>query len=138
METIPSTIRAPDGKFKKGVVANPAGRGTDGFAKMIREYAGMKELLVETMINIIKDVESSAADKIRASEFLADRGFGKPAQVLDVIGTVATETPEELQARRSRVSQYLEDTGRTPLIAEEQQVEVMETKELQHGQQPDN
>lgn len=85
--------------FEKGKSANPGGRPR-GIAKRTRELVGDDgERLVKLWIAIAEDEDEKTADRIRASELLADRGWGKaPAFALveddDPLGLTAEEASD--------------------------------------------
>lgn len=71
------------GSFKPGQSGNPSGR-----AKIPEDVkAAFKELTpqaVATLKGILLSDTSKDSDKIKAAEIILDRGYGKPAQALDV------------------------------------------------------
>jgi len=94
--------RLPDGKFVKGFTANKGGR-PKGLAALVREQTDDGKELVRLMWEIAQgtlfvtdtyydatgkerkvDKEPSHRDREAAIEWLADRGWGKPSQSLDV------------------------------------------------------
>jgi Family of unknown function (DUF5681) len=63
--------------FRPGQSGNPGGR-PKGLAKATRELVGEDgQMLVELWISIAMDPMRRDADRLRASELLADRGWGK-------------------------------------------------------------
>lgn len=77
--------------FKKGVVTNPHGRPSvhNSLAHMVRTSLEKKDLSdpkKRTNIQIILDkmIQLSKAGDVKATEFLAERGYGKVKSELDV------------------------------------------------------
>ena len=65
--------------FRPGQSGNPGGR-PEGLAKTTRELAGGDgEALIKLWWDIARDETRRDADRLRASELLADRGWGKAA-----------------------------------------------------------
>lgn len=89
--------------FKKGQSGNPGGRPKEApeVKELARSYAAEA---IETLAKHMRgdDVRTSVA----ASQALLDRGFGKPAQALEVSGELKTSdiTDEQLDANIRRLA----------------------------------
>jgi hypothetical protein len=94
VEIRPSTTRVGGvtGKgFTPGVSGNPGGRPKE-LSRRVRELVGDDgEVIVEYMLSVMEDERARTADRIEAGEWLANRGFGTAAVVID-----AGVTPEHL------------------------------------------
>ena len=100
----------PKAPWPKGVSGNPNGRpkGGAGLAAKVRELVRGEDgaeggKLVEFAVNIFADASSPFEHRRWAAEWLADRGFGKALQLVDVtsggerlISPVASLAPERL------------------------------------------
>lgn len=62
---------------------NPGGR-PKGFAAQVREATNEGEELIRTALGIMRNRRAAARDRLRAVVFLADRGWGRPPEQLDV------------------------------------------------------
>lgn len=70
--------------FKPGQSGNPGGRAK-GIERRAREECGDDgDLLIRFWRSLMDDASEKTADRIRCSELLAERGFGRPAQKLTV------------------------------------------------------
>ena len=80
-----STVGRP---FPPGVSGNPGGR-PKGLASRIREITNEGNDLVDFVVSVFKG-EHGGGPKLRmeAATWLADRGFGRPAQAVDLRATV--------------------------------------------------
>jgi hypothetical protein len=71
--------------FKKGVSGNPGGR-----SKMPSEVKRVLEKntlrAIECVLQIMNDVKNKASDRIKAAEFIVDRAYGRPAQLVEHSG----------------------------------------------------
>ena len=74
----------PTGKggFKKGQSGNPGGRPKDleGVQALARSYCPEA---INTLAEIMRDTQSSAAARVSASQALLERGYGKPPQTIN-------------------------------------------------------
>jgi hypothetical protein len=72
--------------WKPGQSGNPGGR-PKGLAKQVRELIGVDGLpLAEAMYDIAKDESEATRDRITAMQWLAERGWGKADQHIEVTG----------------------------------------------------
>jgi hypothetical protein len=71
------------GGFRKGVSGNPGGRPkVEGQVREIaRRYTSMA---IETLAAIMVDEKAPPAARVTASIAILDRGYGRPAQALDL------------------------------------------------------
>ncbi|MET0937804.1 MAG: DUF5681 domain-containing protein [Gaiellaceae bacterium] len=77
--------------FTPGVSGNPGGR-PKGLSRRVRELVGEDgHEIAEYMFSVTTDERTRTADRIEAAKWLADRGFGRAAIIVD-----AGVTPEEL------------------------------------------
>ena len=78
--------------FKPGVSGNPGGRPkTPQTIEVRRIILGVREAAreltldaLDTLATIMKDPKAPAAARISAAQALLDRGYGKPAQAIEV------------------------------------------------------
>jgi hypothetical protein len=114
--------------FKPGQSGNPGGR-PKGLSKRVRELVGEDgEKIVEFMTSVMADESARKADRLEAAKWLADRGFGRAIQGLEV--DVAQRHCLDL----AQVS--AEDLEALLVIAERYQVdadEVVESGRLEIG-----
>jgi uncharacterized protein DUF5681 len=85
----PPQNRDGSGRWAKGVSGNPGGRpkGQAALSKSARKLVGEDgEALVDLWWSIANDPMRRAADRLRASELFADRGWGKAANFEPVEG----------------------------------------------------
>jgi hypothetical protein len=70
--------------FLPGQSGNPGGRPR-GLARRIRELVGEDgEAIAAFMLQVMLDDRERTRDRLEAGRFLAERGWGKPVQALDV------------------------------------------------------
>jgi hypothetical protein len=71
----------------KGVSGNPGGRPKDPFKEAIRKQFGNGEQLIAWMVGLAQCADKES-DRIKAIEWLTDRGYGKVAQPVEHSGEV--------------------------------------------------
>jgi len=73
-------------RFQKGGSGNPGGRpkGATEMARFIREQTRDGAELVEFALKIWRDPAQNDKSRQWAHEWIADRGFGKPLQAVDM------------------------------------------------------
>lgn len=76
-------VRDAAGRFRKGQTGNAGGR-PKGLAATVREATDLDHLL-SMLLGIVSDPGCRAADRIRASELLLDRGWGKAATFQPIV-----------------------------------------------------
>jgi hypothetical protein len=70
--------------FLPGHSGNPGGR-PKGLSRRVRELIGDDgEAIAEFMLSVMNDQKARTADRLEAGRWLADRGFGRSVQALDV------------------------------------------------------
>lgn len=70
--------------FKKGQSGNPGGQ-PKGLVRLIREKTQEGATLVAFMLQVFEgEHDAKLADRMAAATWLSDRGFGKPAQAIEV------------------------------------------------------
>jgi hypothetical protein len=70
--------------FLPGQSGNPGGR-PKGLGRRVRELVGGDgHAIAEYMFTVLSDTTERTADRMEAAKWLADRGFGKAALVVDV------------------------------------------------------
>lgn len=77
-------------QFKKGQSGNPGGR-PKGFAARVRELVEPDEI-IGFALEIARNPGAKDADRISAFNFLADRGWGKAQQFIEMSGEVENPT----------------------------------------------
>lgn len=96
--------RHPDGRFVKGQSGNPGGRPR-GMVQKIREATDDGEQIADFILQVFHgEVEGvKLKDRLEAATWLADRGFGKPVQAMNVetfqidLSTLSDEQLERLE-----------------------------------------
>jgi hypothetical protein len=97
-------IKKPRGKpFPKGCSADPGGMPKNPKAIRVRQVmADVKELprlegpgAVRQLAAITKDERAPHAARVSAANSLLDRGYGRPAQSVDVTANVRAVLPQE-------------------------------------------
>ena len=67
-----------------GQSGNPGGR-PKGLTRRVRELVGEDgELIANYMLSVMTDEGARTADRLEAARWLADRGFGKPPQDVEL------------------------------------------------------
>ena len=110
-----STVGRP---FPPGVSGNPGGR-PKGLASRIREITNEGNDLVDFVVSVFKGEHGEAARlRLEAATWLADRGFGRPAQAVDLRATVGgleggprmteTRAGELVEARIAAIAERLD------------------------------
>jgi len=113
-----------------GVSGNPGGR-PKGLSRRVRELVGDDgHEIAEFMFGVLSDETERTADRMEAAKWLADRGFGKAALVVDA--SPVTEqllqeflrglSTEDLEAMVAILQKYSPDAA-----------EVAESGEIQFG-----
>ena len=70
--------------FMPGQSGNPGGRPR-GLARRVRELVGDDgELILQFMVDVLGDESARTADRLEAAKWLADRGFGKAGQAVEI------------------------------------------------------
>ena len=87
--------RTETGKFKKGQSGNPGGRPKED--RHLRELARERTIeAVETLSKIMRGKGHPAAARVSAACALLDRGYGRPAQAMEVTGKDGKPIQSEL------------------------------------------
>ena len=74
--------RKPNGQFAPGTSGNPGGRPAQ-LTEIVEMSRKTTPEIIETMTTIMLDTDEPTLARIRAGEFLANRGWGKPVEVLE-------------------------------------------------------
>lgn len=70
--------------FLPGRSGNPGGR-PKGLSRRVRELVGEDgEAIAVYMLSVMRDDKARTADRLEAAKWLADRGFGRTVQTLDL------------------------------------------------------
>jgi hypothetical protein len=70
--------------FLPGQSGNPGGRPR-GLSRRVRELVGDDgEAIAVYMLSVMRDERARTADRLEAAKWLADRGFGRSVQTLDL------------------------------------------------------
>ena len=77
--------RTAKGRFGKGNSGNPGGKRRDFSREVRRQTKDGKELL-KVVLGVLRDTEATGSERLAAASWLADRGWGKPAQTLEHSG----------------------------------------------------
>ena len=79
--------------FPPGVSGNPGGR-PKGLARRVRELVGEDgEAIVQFLVETMHDSSVRTRDRLEAARLLADRGWGRPAQALEIELELANQRP---------------------------------------------
>ncbi len=108
------SARKPVGRpFEKGKSGNPGGR-PKGFASWIRDETREGAELVEFSLKVLRGkIRASLKERQRARDWLADRGWGKAVQAIELSGPdgspvqsvdLARLSDEQLEQLRALVS----------------------------------
>jgi hypothetical protein len=84
--------RTTAGRFPKGISGNPGGRAP-GLGTYIRTKTQDGHAIADFMLAVMTDTGRKIDQRMEAATWLADRGFGKPAQVLEHGGDPETLAP---------------------------------------------
>ena len=83
--------------FMPGRSGNPGGR-PKGLARRVRELVGDDgELILQFMVGVLGDESARMIDRLEAAKWLADRGFGKAVQAVEI--EVPVQSWESVLAR---------------------------------------
>lgn len=77
--------------FQKGQSGNPGGR-PKGLASLVREKTSDGVELVEFHLSILRSAGQATADRLKAAQWLADRGFGKAVEEVNLTAENRNET----------------------------------------------
>lgn len=78
--------------FRPGQSGNPSGRpkGTQGLAAEIRARTGDGRELIDFAMRVFRDSEEDIATRWQALQWLADRGWGKAMQIIELVTPAPT------------------------------------------------
>lgn len=80
--------------FRPGQSGNPGGRPkTRGFPEKIRAATADGVELIDAVLGILRDPDSSRGERLKAAEWLGDRMLGKPGQHVELEATTTVEAP---------------------------------------------
>lgn len=123
-----SVPRTETGQFVKGVSGNPRGP-QKGLARLVRETVGDDiAAIIKAQVAIAQGKKPDgitdlppikASDMTKAAEWLADRGWGKPEQAVNLSGDMTVSTApaalpaltEEQLAVAALLDEGLDDSG---------------------------
>lgn len=100
---------APRGRpFPKGLSGNPGGRPL-GLRTAVRELVGEdRGAIAAFWARVMVDDSAGLSDRLEASKLLAERGWGKPVQAID-LGDQAAEAAASAADVVERVARALSD-----------------------------
>jgi hypothetical protein len=103
--------------FTPGVSGNPGGR-PKGLSRRVRELVGENgEAIAEYMHSVMNDERARTADRLEAAKWLADRGFGKALQALEIdvnrypVLDLTGVSTEDLDAMLAILTRYVPDAA---------------------------
>src|SRR5262245_25079110 len=95
--TLGSSARTVLGRpWPPGVSGNPGGR-PKGLAALVRQETAEGEELVRFMLRVMRNRRQSMRVRMEAVAWLADRGFGKPMQQVEMSGAEAGPLTVKIQ-----------------------------------------
>lgn len=107
--------RGVTGRFLPGNTANPAGR-PKGLAAMVQAETRDGAEVVAYMLRVLRDERQPTALRMAAGQWLADRGFGKAVQTVEldasVNATVNTVDPVREKIREVLTRDRADDVAR--------------------------
>jgi hypothetical protein len=75
--------------FKKGQSGNPGGRAK-GFERRVRDLVDPDQI-IKFALNVMINGKETTKDQLAAARFLAERGWGKPRQTVEVVEVTPPE-----------------------------------------------